>query len=79
MDAYLEGRYAAAIAGLERWLSRAPGDDQGALADLAFAALSRVSALAEGPEAAELSAAANALAARTRPFSPRASMERSAD
>lgn len=79
MDAYLEGRYGAAIAGLERWLSRTPGEDQGPLADLAFAALSRVSALAEGPEAADLSAAANALAARTRPFSPRASVERSAD
>ena len=79
MDAYLEGRYGEAIAGLERWLSRRPGAGEGPLADLAFAALSRVSALAEGPDAPELAAAANALAARTRPFSPRARVERSAD
>lgn len=79
MEAYLEGRYRDAIAGLERWLARSPGADEAPLADLAFAALSRVEALAEGPDAAGVAAAASGLATRTRPFSPRARGERLAD
>jgi hypothetical protein len=72
MDAYLEGRYRDAIAGLEGWLALRPGLGEGALADLAHAALSRVSSLAEGPDAEEIGAEASALALRTRPFGVRA-------
>ncbi|CAG0977864.1 hypothetical protein MYXO_01682 [Myxococcaceae bacterium] len=66
MDAYLEGRYGDALRGLERWLERSPDPDEPALADLAHSALSRVGALAEGPEAAAVAASAQALADRVR-------------
>jgi hypothetical protein len=72
MDAYLEGDYGAAISGLGRWLDLEPGPDEGPLADLAHAALSRVGALAEGPDAPALSSAAVELASRAQPYSPRA-------
>jgi tetratricopeptide (TPR) repeat protein len=72
MDAYLEGRYCDAITDLERWLSLGPAPQESALADLAHAALSRVSALVEGPDAEEVAAAAGALAARTQPYGIRA-------
>ncbi len=72
MNAYLEGRYRDAIAGLEAWLALRPGLGEGALADLATAALSRVNSLAEGPDAEEIGAEASALALRTRPFGVRA-------
>ncbi len=71
MDAYLAGHYGEAIEGLERWLALGPGRAEGTLADLAYAALSRVGALAEGPAAAEIAESAANLAARTQPFAIR--------
>lgn len=68
MDAYLAARYREALAGLTRWLALEPGPDEGALADLAHAALSRVGSLAEGRDAEQLAAEALALAARVKPL-----------
>lgn len=70
MDAYLAGRYRDAIARLDRWLALGPGAGEEPLAALAYSALSRVSALAEGPEAERIIADANAVAVRAQRFSP---------
>ncbi len=70
MDAYLAGRYRDAIVQLDRWLALEPGPGEEPLAALAFSALSRVSALAEGPDAERIVADANALAVRAQRYSP---------
>jgi tetratricopeptide (TPR) repeat protein len=68
MDAYLEGRYRDAISNLERWVSLRPDPEERAFADLARAAVSRVSSLVEGPDAEQVVAAAAGLVGRLQPL-----------
>jgi hypothetical protein len=71
MRAFEERDYARAVERLRRWLDGIPAHDP-QLAELAFTALARVAPFIEGGRAAELRAAAAALAERIRPFAPRA-------
>ncbi len=79
MEDYLHGRYADALVRLDRWLALGPGEGEGPLADLAYTALSRLGAVAEGPDAAELAARAGRLAVRAGNHSSRARLGRSMD
>ena len=67
MDAYLAGRYAEAVDGIERWLDVRPGPGEGALVELACAALAQIGTLGEGSDPARTGQRAAELAARARP------------
>jgi tetratricopeptide (TPR) repeat protein len=66
MSAFLKGRYADAVQGLERWVESEPGPDQSSYAGLAHAALSRIPQLAS--DDAPLAQVAGGLARRIQPL-----------
>ncbi len=65
MTAFLRGRYADAVRGLERWVEAAPEADEAGYAGLAHAALARIPQLADE---AGLNEAAERLAQRLHPL-----------
>jgi hypothetical protein len=66
MQAYLEGRYAEALESLSKWVDAVPPREEGRLADLAFAAVSRVGQLVDSESGESLRAVAAELAKRIR-------------
>jgi hypothetical protein len=71
MAAHAESRHAEALDQLDAWLAAAPAEPDSALADLAWAAVSRVAERPAGGDRA-LAERARALAERLAPLAPRA-------
>jgi hypothetical protein len=78
MQAYLEGRYGEALDSLSKWVDAVPPREEGHLADLAFAAVSRVGQLVEKESGEALRVEAAELSERIRKHCSRRSSAKSA-
>lgn len=72
MKAYLSGHYSETVEKLGRWVDAGPSDEDAPQADLAYAAVSRIGQLVEGPSGETVARQAAELAERIKPYSPRA-------
>lgn len=78
MQAYLDRRYGEALDSLSKWVDAVPPREEGRMADLAFAAVSRVGQLVEKESGEVLRVAAAELSERIRRHCSRGCSEKSA-